>query len=273
VGLAAHCLSQGPSPTPSPRPNTHLEDGRLGVGVDCHDGLRVLDARHVLDRAADAECDVEIRGHDLAGLADLRGGLGAGGVGAGAVSARRGAVELQQPPATARPSPPLLPRLPAAESRRRPAPAGPPPRLQVVCDEARVHRRARRADGAAEKVREALEEGEVLLALQRAAAGDDDLAAGKGWGWGWVGWCVCVCASSRAPCASEQPLAAFMRRLRAPARPNPRPPWRCRAPAARRPRAPSRPPTAAPAARPRRRRARRQAPARRAPRRRRSLRP
>ncbi|EAU69294.1 hypothetical protein STIAU_7966 [Stigmatella aurantiaca DW4/3-1] len=50
----------------------HLEDGGLGVLVDGHDGLRALHARQVLDGTADARGDVELRGHDLARLADLQ---------------------------------------------------------------------------------------------------------------------------------------------------------------------------------------------------------
>mmetsp|Transcript_44045 Transcript_44045/g.127376 ORF Transcript_44045/g.127376 Transcript_44045/m.127376 type:complete len:246 (+) Transcript_44045:144-881(+) len=49
----------------------HLEDRRIRVLVDGHDGLRVLHAREVLDGAADAHRHVELRRHDLAGLAHL----------------------------------------------------------------------------------------------------------------------------------------------------------------------------------------------------------
>src|SRR5690606_31071588 len=48
-----------------------LEDRRVGVLVDRHDGARVLDAGQVLDRTADADRHVQLRGDDLAGLADL----------------------------------------------------------------------------------------------------------------------------------------------------------------------------------------------------------
>ena len=48
-----------------------LEDRRLLVLVDRDDDLRVLHAGQVLDRARDADRDVELRGDHLAGLADL----------------------------------------------------------------------------------------------------------------------------------------------------------------------------------------------------------
>src|SRR3954470_12595067 len=47
------------------------ENRRLFVLVDRDDDRRVLHAREVLDRAADADRDVELRRDDLAGLADL----------------------------------------------------------------------------------------------------------------------------------------------------------------------------------------------------------
>src|SRR5438105_8965510 len=49
----------------------HLEDRRLFVLVDRHDGFAVLHAGEMLDRARDADGNVEIGGHHLAGLADL----------------------------------------------------------------------------------------------------------------------------------------------------------------------------------------------------------
>src|ERR1700739_188123 len=48
-----------------------LEDRCFGILVDGDDGARILDAGEVLDRARDAHGDVELRGDDLAGLADL----------------------------------------------------------------------------------------------------------------------------------------------------------------------------------------------------------
>lgn len=48
-----------------------LEDRRLFVLVDRDDHLRVLHARQVLDGTGDAHRDVQLRGDDLAGLADL----------------------------------------------------------------------------------------------------------------------------------------------------------------------------------------------------------
>src|SRR5579883_1074070 len=48
-----------------------LEDGRLLVLVDGDDDLRILHAGKVLNGAGDADRDVELRRHDLAGLADL----------------------------------------------------------------------------------------------------------------------------------------------------------------------------------------------------------
>src|ERR1700754_752313 len=49
----------------------NLEDRGFLVLVDRNDGLAVLHAGEVLDRAGNADGDVEIGGHDLAGLADL----------------------------------------------------------------------------------------------------------------------------------------------------------------------------------------------------------
>src|SRR5438094_550826 len=49
----------------------HLEDGRLFVLVDGHNDLRILHTGEMLDRAGNPDCDVKLRCHDLAGLADL----------------------------------------------------------------------------------------------------------------------------------------------------------------------------------------------------------
>jgi curli biogenesis system outer membrane secretion channel CsgG len=48
-----------------------LEDRGVFVLVDGDDGLGILHARKVLDRARDADRDVDFGGDDLAGLADL----------------------------------------------------------------------------------------------------------------------------------------------------------------------------------------------------------
>src|SRR5258706_16471771 len=48
-----------------------LEDRRLGILVDRDDHLAVLHPGQVLDRARDADCDVELGCHDLARLAHL----------------------------------------------------------------------------------------------------------------------------------------------------------------------------------------------------------
>src|SRR4051794_19659000 len=94
-----------------------FEDRRVRVLVDRDDHVRALHADLVLDRAADAERDVQLRRDDLAGLADLR----AVGV-----------------------------------------PAG-------------VDDRARRADRAAERLRELFRQREVLGCAEATAAGDDDV--------------------------------------------------------------------------------------------------
>src|SRR5436305_8688332 len=49
----------------------HLEDRSFLVLVDGHDGLAVLHAGEMLDRAGDADGDIEVGRHHLAGLADL----------------------------------------------------------------------------------------------------------------------------------------------------------------------------------------------------------
>src|SRR4029434_11024532 len=49
----------------------NLEDRRFLVLVDRNDGLAVLHAGEMLDRAGDADGDVEVGRHHLAGLADL----------------------------------------------------------------------------------------------------------------------------------------------------------------------------------------------------------
>src|SRR4051812_22778745 len=49
----------------------HLKDRRLLVLVDGDDGLGVLHSGEVLDRARNADGNVEVGGDDLAGLADL----------------------------------------------------------------------------------------------------------------------------------------------------------------------------------------------------------
>src|SRR5580692_8864329 len=49
----------------------HLEDRRFFVLVDRHDGLAVLHAGEMLDRAGDADGNIKVGRHDLAGLADL----------------------------------------------------------------------------------------------------------------------------------------------------------------------------------------------------------
>src|SRR5438309_7750922 len=92
-----------------------LEDRRVRVLVDRDDRAGALHADLVLDRAGDAERDVELRRDGLAGLADLR-------------------------------------------------------RVRVP---ARVDDRARRADRAAEGLRELLREREVLRGAEPAATGDD----------------------------------------------------------------------------------------------------
>src|SRR4029453_11975861 len=49
----------------------NLEDRGFLVLVDRNDGLAVLHAGEMLDRAGDADGDIEVRRHHLAGLADL----------------------------------------------------------------------------------------------------------------------------------------------------------------------------------------------------------
>ena len=68
-----------------------LEDRRLLVLVDGDDDLAVLHAGEVLDRARDADRDVELGRDDLAGLADLVVVRHEAGVDRGARGADRGA--------------------------------------------------------------------------------------------------------------------------------------------------------------------------------------
>ena len=49
-----------------------VENRRFGVAVDGHDRPRVLHARQMLHGAGNAQGDVQLRGDDLAGLADLQ---------------------------------------------------------------------------------------------------------------------------------------------------------------------------------------------------------
>src|SRR2546425_1480659 len=69
----------------------NAEDRRLGVLVDRDDHLRILHARQVLDRAADAGGDVQLGRDDLAGLADLPVVRGVARVDRGAACTERGA--------------------------------------------------------------------------------------------------------------------------------------------------------------------------------------
>src|SRR5882757_3431536 len=48
-----------------------LEDGRLHVLIDGHDGACTLHAHNMLDGAADAERNIKLRSHRLPGTADL----------------------------------------------------------------------------------------------------------------------------------------------------------------------------------------------------------
>mmetsp|Transcript_30366 Transcript_30366/g.93729 ORF Transcript_30366/g.93729 Transcript_30366/m.93729 type:complete len:345 (-) Transcript_30366:16-1050(-) len=68
----------------------HLEERRVGVGVHDDDRLAVLHACEVLDRARHAEAHVQVRGDDLAGLADLQVRRGVAGVDDGAGGADGG---------------------------------------------------------------------------------------------------------------------------------------------------------------------------------------
>src|SRR5882672_1427322 len=68
-----------------------LEDRRLFVLVDRHDDLRVLHAGQMLDRTRNADRDVELGRHHLAGLAHLPVVRRVAGVDGGARGADRGA--------------------------------------------------------------------------------------------------------------------------------------------------------------------------------------
>src|SRR6476619_4190962 len=67
------------------------EDRRLLVLVDRNDDLRVFHAGKMLDRAADADRDIQLRRDDLAGLADLPVVRRVAGVYGGTARAERGA--------------------------------------------------------------------------------------------------------------------------------------------------------------------------------------
>ena len=139
-----------------------LEDRRVRVLVDRDDRARALHPDLVLDRAGDADGDVELRRDGLARLADLR-------------------------------------------------------RVRVP---ARVDDGARCGNGAAERLRELLDELEVLRAAEAAAAGDDHVRV----------------LDRRAPRSPRAPARPSSPRSRSPAarptRPRPRP--RRRSPADRR---------------------------------------
>lgn len=51
----------------------HLEDGCFRVAVDGHNHLAVLHTRNVLDGTTDANSNVQLRGNNLACLANLQG--------------------------------------------------------------------------------------------------------------------------------------------------------------------------------------------------------
>src|SRR5580698_10150102 len=69
----------------------HLEDRRFFVLVDRHDGLAVLHAGEMLDRAGDADGNIKVGRHDLAGLADLVVVRHVAGIDRGAAGAEAGA--------------------------------------------------------------------------------------------------------------------------------------------------------------------------------------
>src|SRR3954447_23864908 len=73
-----------------------LEDRRVRILVDRDDRAGALHADLVLDRARDAERDVELRRDGLAGLADLRGVWIPAGVDDGTGRADRAAERLRQ---------------------------------------------------------------------------------------------------------------------------------------------------------------------------------
>ena len=79
-----------------------LEDRRLGVLVDHHDGLGRLHAGPVLDRARDADRQVQLRRHGLAGLADLELVRVPAGVGGRAGRTDRRAQPVRQPSISAK---------------------------------------------------------------------------------------------------------------------------------------------------------------------------
>src|SRR5205823_5305153 len=49
-----------------------VEDRRIGITIDGHNGARVLHSGQVLDRSGNAERDIKLRRHDFACLANLQ---------------------------------------------------------------------------------------------------------------------------------------------------------------------------------------------------------
>ena len=60
-----------------------LEDRRLCVLVDSDDRARILDTGNVLNSTRNSDSNIEIRGNDLAGLANLRLGCNVASVDSG----------------------------------------------------------------------------------------------------------------------------------------------------------------------------------------------
>jgi hypothetical protein len=72
--LSGHVTSTRTAVLPGPLvpwAAAHLEYRCLWVAVDGHDDLAVLHASDMLDGSTDANSNIQLRGHDLAGLANL----------------------------------------------------------------------------------------------------------------------------------------------------------------------------------------------------------
>ena len=73
-----------------------VKNRRVGIAVDGHDGARVLHASQVLNRARNTQRDVQLRGDDFTGLADLEFVRCDAGIDQGTRASNRAAQDIRQ---------------------------------------------------------------------------------------------------------------------------------------------------------------------------------